>query len=223
MPNSATLQKLTIYPYKDEAFGQKAGEPYEVLVNPASYTHNYSTSYNKKQATGTAAPTPKFEKINIEKVGMELSFDATGIIPGSSGDVLKDILKFKTVVYTFNGSIHSPNFLKLSWGSFLFNCVLVSLDVTYTLFKPDGTPLRAKANVSFEGFLDEKTVALKEGKSSPDLSHIITFKKGDSLPNLCYNVYGNASYYIKVANFNNIINFRNISSGTKLVFPPIKK
>ncbi len=66
-----------------------------MLVNPTSYTHNHADTYNTKQASGTAAPTPKFEKTEIEKVGMELHFDATGIIAGSSGDVLKDISDLK--------------------------------------------------------------------------------------------------------------------------------
>ena len=220
---SAKFQKLTIYPFTDETFKQSAGKKYVVLVNPASYTHNHANTFNLKQASGTAAPTPKFEKTEVEKVSMELHFDATGIIAGSSGDVLKDISNFKNTAYTFNGKIHSPNYIKLSWGSFLFNCVLTSLDVTYTLFKPDGTPLRAKANVNFEGFIDEKTVALKEGKNSPDLTHQVIFKVGDSLPNLCYQIYKNANYYIDVANFNKIINFREISPGTKLLFPPLAK
>jgi hypothetical protein len=222
MATPSKLEKLTIYPYKDETFSQSAGNSYEVLINPGSYTHNYSNSYNTKQASGTAAPNPRFDKTNNEKVGMELHFDATGITPGSSGDVLKDILKFKNIVYTFNGTIHSPNYLKLSWGTLLFNCVLTSLDVTYNLFKPDGTPLRAKVNVNFEGFLDEKTIALKEGKSSPDLTHIIVFKIGDKLPNLCYQIYGDSSYYIPVANYNKLIDFRDIKPGTKIFFPPIK-
>lgn len=220
---SAKFQKLTIYPFTDEKFKQSAGKKYTVLVNPTSYTHNHSNAYNLKQASGTAAPTPKFEKIEAEKVSMELHFDATGIIAGSSGDVLKDIAIFKNIVYKFDGKIHSPKYIKLSWGSFLFKCVLTNLDVTYTLFKPDGTPLRAKANVNFEGFTDEKTVALEEGKSSPDLTHQVIFKVGDTLPNLCYQIYRNPNYYIDVANFNKIINFRNITPGTKLFFPPLAK
>lgn len=223
MPSPSKLEKLTIYSYKDAAFSQSAADPYSVLINPEKYTHNYVVNYNLEQSPGTAAPSPKFEKMGPEKVSMELVFDATGLIPGSSGDVLKDIATFKSIAYDFNGSIHSPNYLKLSWASLIFNCHLISLDASYTLFKPDGTPLRAKASVAFEGFIDEKTLALKEKRESPDLTHIIIFKSGDTLPNLCFKTYGNPSYYREVANANNIIHYRNIQPGTKLLFPPIKK
>ncbi|MCA6437003.1 MAG: LysM peptidoglycan-binding domain-containing protein [Bacteroidota bacterium] len=223
MATPSKLEKLTVYAYKDSAFSQSAGDPYQVLINPEKYSHNYSVGYNTEQSPGTAAPSPKFEKMGAEKVGMELVFDATGIIPGSSGDVLKDVAKFKAIAYEFNGEIHSPNYLKLSWGSLIFNCHLISIDVNFSLFKPDGTPLRAKATVSFEGYIDEKTLALKEKKESPDLTHIIIFKSGDTLPNLCFKTYGSVFYYRAVAKVNNIINYRNIKPGTKLFFPPIKK
>ncbi len=223
MANPSKLEKLTIYPYKDSGFSQSAGDAYAVLINPEKYSHNYSIVYNTEQASGTAGASSKFEKMIPEKVGMELVFDATGIVPGSSGDVLKDIEKFKVASYNFNGGIHSPNFLKLSWGSLIFNCHLISLDVNYTLFKPDGTPLRAKATVSFERYIDDKTLAITESKESPDLTHLVVFNESDTLPNLCFKTYGNVNYYRAVAKANNIINYRNIPAGTKLFFPPLKK
>ncbi|HEY1038133.1 MAG TPA: hypothetical protein VGF30_01935 [Bacteroidia bacterium] len=223
MPTPANLKKLTIYPFKDNGFSQKAGDPFVVTVNPEKYSHNYSVTYNTDQAFGTAGASTKLEKMSPETVTMELLFDATGIITGSSGNITKDIANFKTAAYNFNGEIHSPNYLKLSWGTLIFNCHLTSLEVSYTLFKPDGTPLRARANVSFQGYIDEKTLALSENKQSPDLTHIIVFKGGDTLPNLCYATYGDANYYREVAKANNITHYRNILPGTKLFFPPIRK
>jgi hypothetical protein len=225
MPTSAELKKLTIYPFKDVGFSQKAGSPFVADINPEKYSHNYSVTYNTDQAFGTAGASTKLEKMAPETVSMELIFDATGVIPNSksSGDVSKDIEKFKAASYNFNGAIHRPNYLKISWGTLVFNCHLTSLEVSYTLFKPDGTPLRAKANVSFQGFIDEKMLALAENKQSPDLTHIIIFKSGDTLPNLCYTTYGDVNYYREVAKANNIIHYRNIKPGTKLFFPPIQK
>jgi len=223
MPNPSKLEKLTIYPFKDPGFSQKAGSAFTVSINPDKYSHAYSITYNDEQAFGSAGVSTKFEKTAPETVGMELIFDATGVVPGSSTDASQDVENFKAVAYNFNGEIHSPNYLKLSWGTLIFNCRLTALSVNYTLFKPDGTPLRARATVSFQGYIDNKTLALKENKQSPDLTHVIVFKAGDTLPNLCYRIYGNPAYYAEVANVNRVLHYRDIRPGTKLFFPPIQK
>ncbi|MDI9339686.1 MAG: hypothetical protein QM534_03865 [Sediminibacterium sp.] len=223
MATSGKLEKLTIYPFKDPGFSQKAGDPFVVNVNPEKYTHSHTINYNDKQAIGSAGASTKFEKTSPETISFELVFDATGAIPGSSTDASKDVEKLKTVAYNFNGDIHSPNYLKLSWGTLVFNCRLTSLEVNYTLFKPDGTPLRARVNVSFQAYIDAKTLALKEDKKSPDLTHSVLFKAGDTLPNLCYQIYGDVNYYKAVAEANNIIHYRNIAPGTRLYFPPLQK
>ena len=54
------------------------------------------------------------------------------------------------------------------------------------------------------------------------MTHVVEFKSGDSIPLLCYRIYGNGAYYKKVARFNNITNFRNITPGTKLRFPSLR-
>jgi len=222
-PTAGKLEKLTIYPYKDPGFSQSAGSPYVVTINPEKYTHSHNVSYSDEQPIGSAGASSKYDKTLPEKVSFELNFDATGAIPGTSADASQEVENFKAVVYDFNGSIHSPNYLKLSWASLVFNCKLESLEVNYTLFKPDGTPLRAKANASFKGFIDYKTLALQQNKQSPDLTHLIVFKEGDSLPLLCYQVYGSPAYYREVAYANNLTHFRNIAPGTRLYFPPIAK
>ena len=140
-------------------------------------------------------------KIGSETVEFELVFDGTGVLPSKIPGVLpftddgiaKQIERFKFLVFTFQGPIHSPYYLKLSWGKLLFQCRLSQLSFNYTLFKPDGTPLRARAHAVFIGFNDEATLALKANKTSPDLSHALTVRAGDTLPLMCFNTMAAAS------------------------------
>jgi len=44
---------------------------------------------------------------------------------------------------------------------------------------------------------------------------------GDTLPYLCYSIYGDSSYYLDIAKLNNILYFRDLIPGTQLVFPPL--
>ena len=94
---------------------------------------------------------------------------------------------------------------------------------TYLLEK--GTDLRyiqALLGLSFKSFLTPQQEALTTNKSSPDLTHIVEFKAGDTLPQICYKIYNDALYYKDVAMANNLTDFRNIKPGTILKFPPVK-
>jgi nucleoid-associated protein YgaU len=48
-------------------------------------------------------------------------------------------------------------------------------------------------------------------------------KAGDSLPALCYQIYGDPGYYLEVARFNRLDDFRRLQPGTRVVFPPVRK
>lgn len=225
MPSNAPA-KLTITAYSDPGFTSQVGQPFGVWINPSSYSRKTNVRYNDRQAQGSAGPSPEFNRVAAEEVSFELIFDATGVIPAPSGQsyangVADAINQLTTLTATLNGSIHSPNFLVLSWGQLQFQCVLTSLSVNYTLFKPDGTPLRAKVNVSFQSFTSESQLAKEANKTSPDLTHVVTFTRGDTLPLLCYRIYGDSRYYPEVAAVNGLVSFRQVQPGDQLMFPPL--
>jgi len=218
--------KMTITAYSDPGFSTAVGSPFSVWVNPSSYSRKTTISYNDRQAQGSPGPSPEFNRIPGEQISMELVFDATGVIPAPSGQsytngVADGIKQFVTMAATVNGDIHSPNYLILSWAQLQFPCVLTSLGVTYSLFRPDGTPLRAKIQVSFQSYHSETQLAKATNTKSPDMTHVVTFTAGDSLPLLCYRIYGDSRYYQQVAAKNGLLSFRDIAPGKQLVFPPL--
>jgi hypothetical protein len=228
MGTSGSLEKMQIVAYLNGGFTDKAGE-FAVYINPEKYSHTYKIYYNDVQAQGASGGSPNFNRIPSDTVKMELVFDGTGVVPslttgaGTSADtVTKQLDVFKKLIFTFNGKIHSPNFLKLSWGTLLFKCRLQSLVINYTLFQPDGMPLRARADATFVGFNDETELALSANKSSPDLSHVMTVRAGDTLPLMCNSIYGSSAYYIEVARANGLTDFRDLVVGSQLLFPPLQ-
>ena len=216
-----TLKKLAITAYADPNFTQQVGATYPVQINPESYTHNHTTAYTKNDSTDTAGVTTKFYVQDPQKISFDFYLDSTGVVSGITS-VSDAISSFKTVAYSYNGNIHSPNYLLLQWGGgFEFQCRLVSLDIDYTLFKADGTPLRAKLSVSFEEYLSPQAIAQKANKNSPDMTHARTVVAGDTLPAMCYSIYGDSIYYIDVANHNSLSDFRNLAAGSLIYFPPL--
>ena len=111
--------------------------------------------------------------------------------------------------------------MQIVWGTLLFNGRLTSFHIEYTLFRPSGAPVRAKVSMSFQGFKTKKEATLEANASSPDLSHAVIVQDGDTLPLLCYRIYGDSSYYIDVARFNGLHVFRALKPGATLHFPPL--
>ena len=65
-----------------------------------------------------------------------------------------------------------------------------------------------------------KKKELEAGKNSSDLTHIRVVQAGDNLPLMCFRIYGDSSFYIKVAKFNKLNDFRDIKPGDHITFPP---
>jgi nucleoid-associated protein YgaU len=155
---------------------------------------------------------------------MSLTFfiDGTGA-SGVKADVQEKIQQFQTVT-GYNGNIHRPNYLKVVWGTLqVKRCVLKTASIAYKLFKPDGIPLRAVITAAFADNSDDQTRVALAQDSSPDLTHVRLVKAGDTLPALCYGIYGDPSYYLEVARANGIDDFRRLTPGTRIVFPPVEK
>lgn len=221
---SKKLTKLKICPVSvstDGTIRPDKSNTFELLLNPSQLSHSHAIDYNPTKTLGQLASDLKFSAIKPDTVGFDILLDNTGVIKGSS-DVQVRIEKLNSIVYQYNGDIHEPNHVRLLWGSFLFYGRLSSMSVTYTLFSPNGEPLRAKLKMSFLGFMSTQEEARRANRSSPDMTHSIVFKAGDSLPLLCHRIYNDANQYNHVANINNITNFRDISPGTRIIFPPLR-
>jgi hypothetical protein len=227
----AGLEKLTVIAYEDKNFQGDGGARTEVLINPDKYSHSYKICYSKLQVPGSAGASSKFNRTPADTVSFELVFDGTGIIgskvpgilPGKTENVGLQIESFRKIVFKFNPDMHSPNYVQLSWGTLVFNCQLETLNINYTLFQPDGTPLRAKASATFIGFESPEALVRMAKKKSPDLTRVVRVKEGDTLPAMCFSIYGDSSWYIQVARKNSLTEFRDLRPDTDIVFPPIKK
>lgn len=212
---------MEFHGYKDSNFKKEISSFYEVMLNPATVKHTRKVTYDHKQALGSPAAQLKYKKTPSETLSFEITIDCTGIVDSKKTDLFKEMDALEKVVYDYEGEIHKPNFVQLVWGKQVFNGVMTSMNTTYTFFKPDGTPLRAKIAFSFSNFVSVKKMERNIANKSPDLTHQVTVIEGDTLPNLCNKVWQDSKYYIQVAKFNKLNKFRRLKGGEKLIFPPI--
>lgn len=194
---------------------------YQVRVNPSKYTKTLRICYDQRGSMGEMAAVVKFNRMPPTTMNFELLFDATGVIEGSASDLALEIQRFLDTIYTFQGNIHQPYYLKVLWGSECFGARATNVVIEYTLFSTAGAPLRARAQLSLTHYLDATSIQKQSGKKSPDVTHRFRVNAGDTLPAISSRAYGDPSWYPEVARLNGLVNFRALRPGTEVHCPPL--
>jgi hypothetical protein len=121
----------------------------------------------------------------------------------------------------------APPFITFQWGEMIpFKAVCTSLTVTYQLFKPNGTPIRADVKLALKQADQASTASsTSAGKTTNPTTrsagglgvHVV--KDGDSLPAIAHHNYGDPNRWRLVAEANDIDNPLHLRRGTPLNLP----
>jgi len=215
------LDKLIIKSFSDSKFSVANDvEDFTAMLNPSTISQTLKINYQTEQAPDTSDFSAKYLNTEGQVFSFDLLLDGTGVT-GYDIEVVDEIEKFKKATYYYIGSEHEAPYVQIIYGTYMFEGRLQSLQITHMLFKTNGDPLRSKLSASFISSTDPKKQASKQNRQSPDLTHSYTVKIGDTLPLLCQEIYKDSSYYLKVAKFNSLVDFRNLEPGTEIIFPPI--
>ncbi|HKH59295.1 MAG TPA: hypothetical protein VKA49_00620 [Flavitalea sp.] len=220
---SGLLDKLKVIGFKD-ATESSLGVPFSIYIamfNPEKYSTTKRSLFQDDRRPGSTGSEQRFNREQPRTFDFEFLVDGTGA-SGEKREVLADIILFRTTC-GFVGDTHRPTYLILQWGTFLARCVLTSLTIDYTLFRAEGTPLRATMKASFTEYTLPVLEQLQNFLSSPDVTHVRTVTANDRLDLMSYNIYKDSKYYMELARVNNLDNFRQLKVGDKLVFPPLEK
>ncbi|RUL79026.1 LysM peptidoglycan-binding domain-containing protein [Dyella choica] len=228
MPNSLSAAKSQLKITACSSGGDTPtpdGASISLLINPSELSMARKTDYGGCVPMGDTGSGRNFARMQPGNLDFSTVFDGTGVVPlpdsVSLAEVQDQLDLLNAVVYTYNGQQHEPNVVQILWGTLLFFGRLTTFNIEYSLFRPNGTPLRAKATMSFQGYKSTQEAALEANQSSPDLSHAVVVRDGDTLPLLCHRIYGDSSYYVDVARFNGLHAFRALRPGLLLHFPPL--
>ena len=220
------LEKLVLKAFEDE---DRSGSPVGIVVamfNPTSLKQSYGIQWSRQQPVGASGKEHSFQRTDPAGLDISLLFDGTGVhemglFAPFRKSVSQRIDELMKVAYKYNGNIHQPNFLLLEWGKVSFPCRLKSVDITYTLFNRDGTPLRAELALKLISDDSTENLTKKENKSSPDLTHARTVHRGDTLPLLTRDIYGSSTHFLRVARWNGLDHPLDLKPGHVLHFPPL--
>lgn len=231
--NPFKLEKLSIKAFTKLDRSGKEVDSFELPFNPATLSVHYENRFKSEKAPNSSGRPAKYSYSNTAQISLKFILDGTGVndfellsfLGGSKATVGEQISKFLDLCYVMDGTIHQPKYLKIQWGDGVlqdFNCRLKSVDIAYTLFNKNGETIRAELDTVFVEDGEPNQLARKEGKKSPDVSHSRLVKSGDTLPLLCKEIYGSPNYYIRVAQYNKLDNFRSLTPGQTLIFPPLE-
>jgi hypothetical protein len=232
--NPFKLHKLKIHVYGNRLRIGLPKDTFTVMFNPTSVAMQHKNKFNKYQGINTSSQRAMYSHSPSADLNLEFVLDGTGVtdfgiatlIGIGTKSVADQIKHFLTACFVMDGDIHEPKFLKIQWGKGVlsdFNCRLVSVDIEYSAFDRNGAPLRATLKTAFVEDLEVSKRLRKEGKNSPDLSHTRIVKSGDTLPLLTKAIYGTAQYYLRIAQINNLDDFRTLTPGQELIFPPLEQ
>ena len=112
-----------------------------------------------------------------------------------------------------------PPLVQLSWGTIVsFPAFITSVQAKYTLFSPDGTPIRATCSVSMEEMPGDP---LGQNPTSGALSAHAVHKVicGDSLASIAFREYGDPAMWRPLAEVNKIDDPIRLRVGATLFVP----
>jgi LysM repeat protein len=207
--------------------------------------NDFTFKFNPESVRVTKTVKPKEQK-EQNKDSPELQFTSGDSKKIEFGEILLNTFDIRKSVYTevsnlerlvtVDSDLHHPPRVLFVWGDAfgtgegevnggLF--VVTSLDVNYTMFLPNGTPVRAKCKVTLQEAQPDKGDSpgdyRNSPRNSPDTAHVHLVQRGDSLQAIAHSEYSDAGEWRRIAAANGIDNPLELRPGQRLLIPPILK
>jgi hypothetical protein len=215
----------------------EGGKQIQFLFNPKEYTLSKSNRWKGGGTQGNApdggspqknSPELQFEGGEASSLKMQLFFDTYH--PSTKPEIAKDVRKLTGQIWELmyiddkkrdKTQFTRPPKVTFMWGkTWEFEAVVESISQQFTMFLPDGTPVRAILDVSFRQVKDELQ-QLAQNPTSGGLGgeRIWTVGEGDSLARIAHETLGSAAHWRVIAEANQIGDVRDLELGRPLIIP----
>lgn len=191
-------------------------EWFTVSFNPEEYTVDRSVTFAEAAIPGLSAPILQFVHGAAQTLDMELFLDTH-----ESGDDVRDLTRRLTGLMAPDPDLHAPPPVVFAWGSLSFEGVLVKAGQKYTMFLPDGIPVRARVEVSFKEYRNVELEAKEVKRQTSDYSRLHVVVQGETLPAIARRYYRNPQMWRPLALHNEIDDPRELAVGTRLLVPQL--
>jgi hypothetical protein len=201
------------------------GAKVPVQFNPEEYTQNRDINYAQSAIPGLSAPILQFVNGNMQTLEMELFLDSyeehrvgNTVVNAAQSDV-RDLVNRITDLMTIQPTTHAPPVLLFTWAKLAFTCVLARASQRFVMFLPDGTPVRARLNVTFNEFRNADLEAKEIKRETSDFSKRYVVSEAETLSSIAGREYGDPRLWRLIAIANRLQRARNLPVGLKLLLP----
>ncbi len=218
------LKKAKLYIY-----GENKTEEVEVMFNPTEYNLSESANYAETVVPGIDGPIMQYVAGNLQTLTLSLQLDtnerrvmkANHEVEVIASKSVASVVRQITDLLYIKGNLHRPPEVKFSWGDLNFYGVVTDVSQSYTMFTSDGTPVRAKLDLTLKSVLDVAARKRRQPLESPDRTKRRTVTAGMQLWNLALEEYGDQEAWRIIAKANGIMNPLDIYPGQVLKIPAL--
>jgi hypothetical protein len=197
----------------------------EVQYNPTQISRSKTVQIAEIAIPGLDAPIQQFIRGQTEKLTLELLFDTASSGMGEGATSVRTLTDPVAALVRIQPKTHAPPRVQITWGTarsgLSFPAIAETVDIKYTLFSPDGTPLRATATVTFRGYrtLHEQLAELK--LESADHTKRRAVKQGETLSRIAGDELGDPGLWRLLADANPGVDPVDPPPGKQLEIPPV--
>lgn len=218
------LQKARIFDVDKESGKEIGTVSITCLFNPHEYVVSKSNSYNENAKNNSDVPDVEFSKAGAQTLKLNLLFDGyeTGEDVSLVTAKLWKLMEAKTRQEGDKTKKVPPPYVAFQWGVFYFTAVITNMSQRFILFTHDGTPVRAKVDITFTQYIDKNDYPKQNPTSGGGpLEQVWRVVMGDRLDTIAGEVYGDPTKWRVIAERNNIINPLALRNGQELAIPQL--
>jgi nucleoid-associated protein YgaU len=203
------------------------GDKIPVMFNPTEYTLAQDINYAKAAVPGLSQPILQFVNGNVPILDMELFLDTNeaaqinGKTVAAAGSDVRTLAQQITNLMSIDSTTHAPPVVVFTWSSLSFTCVLARCAQKFVMFLGDGTPVRARLQVSFQGYNSASTESKEVKRQTADYSKTWTVSQGDTLSRIAGIVYGNPALWRPIGMSNSLDDSIELVLGQQLLVPQL--
>jgi len=208
-----------------------------VQFNPTEFTFNKGVQFSEIAIPGLDTPLLQFVRGQTETLTMDLFFDTTEDGMGVGATSVTTLTDQIYQLIKIEPHTHAPPVCAFLWnqkfpGSDVssavgnqrrveFQCVFESIKQRFTLFSPEGVPLRAVLTVTLREYKPLEEQLRQLNLNSPDKTQGYVVRRGDTLTGIAARQYLRPGEWRPIATANSIDDPRRMEPGAFLRIPPI--
>jgi len=222
MPNTrGDLVPATIYEVDKD--GKKAsGISVDCMFNPFEYTVSKTNTYQEQARNDADTPKGEFFKSGAQTLKLNLVFDTYEEDKDVSLETNKlwKLMMSKTQSDSSQNEKIEPPQVAFKWGVFKFVSFITNMTQKFSLFKKDGTPVRANVDITFTQYKDVNDYERQNPSSGGGpIERVWRVIAGDRLDTIADRVFDDSSKWRLIAEHNNIVDPLSIRPGQQLRIP----